>query len=490
MKKLFWIFLLLPLFFVIPVTQSHASVLFSDPVSGTLGTNWNPTGWTVDNQGVYGSDGVVSPAQYFKDFGTSDQILKLDINWHDSTSRVIFGCRANSNFSNIDQYNIKSGSNIILTEGLNGNYNNLGPGGITINFSGTHHYELDCLGSTATLKQDGTTIDTETIQSTSTGIRLFIGEGSSSTDSLSNVEVCDSAGCAAPTPTPTPTPAPGTIAASPASGTVTVGTPFNVDVVASGQAFNAAQANVAVSPNLSITGLHNATSNACNLQYTQTPSVSNPSFAGAIYNSSSTNCKVYTLTLNPTSAGTGTVTFTNASMKAYVDNSEILSGVQNGSYTINAAAATPTPTPPLSGLTITSPTETYLASFTLTGTKDANTTTVFVNGSSTGVTYPTSTTWQAPVTLTLGSNNTAGSNTFAVYGADGNGNQTATTTGTVSRHSLGDINGDGVVDLTDASLFAVDWGKTSNLTYILSDMNGDGSVDLTDLSILAKLEGQ
>ena len=57
-------------------------------------------------------------------------------------------------------------------------------------------------------------------------------------------------------------------------------------------------------------------------------------------------------------------------------------------------------------------------------------------------------------------------------------------------HKLGDINGDGTVDLTDASLFAVDYGKTdpSTFTYPLSDMNNDGKVDLTDLSILANLE--
>ena len=58
----------------------------------------------------------------------------------------------------------------------------------------------------------------------------------------------------------------------------------------------------------------------------------------------------------------------------------------------------------------------------------------------------------------------------------------------MNRHTLGDINGDGIIDLTDASLFAVDWDKTSGLTYNLSDMNSDGNVDLTDLSILAKLE--
>jgi hypothetical protein len=125
--------------------------------------------------------------------------------------------------------------------------------------------------------------------------------------------------------------------------------------------------------------------------------------------------------------------------------------------------------------------DTYHSSFTLTGTKDSAITSVFVNGSATSSAYPTSTTWTASIGLSLGSN------ILTIYGSDGT-NQTATQQTTVNLHTLGDINGDGVVDLTDASLFAVDWGKASNLTYNLSDMNDDGSVDLTDLSILAKLE--
>jgi len=59
-------------------------------------------------------------------------------------------------------------------------------------------------------------------------------------------------------------------------------------------------------------------------------------------------------------------------------------------------------------------------------------------------------------------------------------------------HMKGDIDGNGVVNLTDASLFAVDYSKTdpSTFTYALSDMNNDGQVNLTDLSILAGLEQQ
>lgn len=274
------------------------------------------------------------------------------------------------------------------------------------------------------------------------------------------------------------------ISASPSSSSVSVGTPFNVDVTlnsASDSAFNAAQSTVTVSSNLSVTGIHNAISNACNFQYTKHPTPTNPSFAGAIFGGSSTGCTVYTMTLTPTATGTGTIAFTNGSIKAYSDNSEILTGVQNGSYTIGNGP-TPTPTSGVSQLTVTSPLLTYLTDYTLSGGKDSAITHVFINSSETGVTFPTSTTWSVPETLSLGDN------TYTIYGSDDDSNQTATQTIDVNRHTLGDIDGDGVTDLTDASLFAVDWGKTSGLTYILSDMNGDGNADLTDLSILAKLE--
>jgi hypothetical protein len=139
-----------------------------------------------------------------------------------------------------------------------------------------------------------------------------------------------------------------TINTFPASASVTVGTPVTVNVVVDGggQAFNAAQATVAGSPNLAITSLSAPATNPCNFTYMQTPTRANPSFAGAILASSSTTCTVYTLTLTPLSAGTGTITLSNASVKAYSDSGEILQGVQNGTYTLVA----PTPTPTGNGL--------------------------------------------------------------------------------------------------------------------------------------------
>jgi hypothetical protein len=60
--------------------------------------------------------------------------------------------------------------------------------------------------------------------------------------------------------------------------------------------------------------------------------------------------------------------------------------------------------------------------------------------------------------------------------------------------TLGDINGDGTVDLTDFSIFASDFGKDTGQGAVLnspySDMNCDGKVDLTDFSIFASQYGR
>lgn len=272
-----------------------------------------------------------------------------------------------------------------------------------------------------------------------------------------------------------------TIVTAPATKDVTVGSPFAVDIVASSSAtaFNAAQATITLSSNLSITNVSTPVTGACNLNYTQTPSISNASFAGGLFGGSATSCKVYTLTLIPTAVGTGTVTITNGSLKSFDDHSELLTGVTSGTYTI--AAASPAPSPNFSQFTIDTGLYTYGTTIDLGGSRNASLTEMFINGSSSGINYPTSTSWMKSVGLTLGAN------TFDVYGEDASNVASDTQSITIHRHTLGDINGDSEIDLVDASLFAVDWGKTSGLTYVLSDMNNDGTVNLTDLSILAKL---
>lgn len=293
-----------------------------------------------------------------------------------------------------------------------------------------------------------------------------------------------------PSEAPTPTDAPDQIYAHPNPGNVYVGQPFSIDVgVRQGsEAFNAVQASVAVSSNLTIMNIENdMDGDECHLNYTKAPTTSDPSFVGSIFNSSSTGCDIYTLVLQPNAAGTGTIHFSNGSLKAYSDQSELFAGFQDATFTINDQLFQGV----FSGgpnVSVTSPLETYKTNYTLSGTKDSTITHVLINGSESGVTFPTDTTWQAEETLTPGVNKIPGDNTFTLDGIDVNGNHIATQHIDISVHAIGDINGDGNVDLTDASLFAVDFGKSSDLTYPLSDMNNDGIVDLNDLSILAKAE--
>ena len=312
-----------------------------------------------------------------------------------------------------------------------------------------------------------------------------------------------------------------TISTSPSSETFFVDQEFSVDLVidSGGDAFNAAQANVTVSNNLSIKSLTitPASLGGCNFIFVnlrKTPTVSDPSFAGAILNGSSLRCNLYTLTLQGTTQGTGTIALRSGSVKSYANHNEILLSMQDGSYSITVpitptptAIPTPTPTPtpvptvtptptptviptptetpiPLEVPTIDPmPSETYQASLLITGSKVPSVTTVYVNSSSADVIYPTTTTWQFPATLSLETN------TFIVYGQDSIGNISSSTSVEISRHRLADINGDGVIDLTDLSIFGSDWENTGTLNSPLSDMNSDGVVDLTDFSIIAKEYG-
>lgn len=146
----------------------------------------------------------------------------------------------------------------------------------------------------------------------------------------------------------------------------------------------------------------------------------------------------------------------------------------------------PTPTPlPVPSIN-TQPTVSYSSTINVSGTKDSSITTIFINDSSAGITYPDSGHWQL--------NNYSlsfGTNSISIYGEDSSYNQTSTTSISINRHKLGDINGDSNINLTDFSIFALDWLHSGiAILNSLSDMNGDGVVNLTDLSVFSSSYGK
>jgi len=126
-----------------------------------------------------------------------------------------------------------------------------------------------------------------------------------------------------------------TIVPSPNTGSYNK--PFTVNMVIDGHGdkFNAAQATVNISPNLTIQDL---TLGDCNFSFLHTPSVQNPSFAGVIISTYSTKCNVYTLTLVPKEKGKASVTLSKVSVKRYGDAANILSAAYNGSYTLTGVS--------------------------------------------------------------------------------------------------------------------------------------------------------
>lgn len=126
----------------------------------------------------------------------------------------------------------------------------------------------------------------------------------------------------------------GTINLSPSSGSFQPNRPFAVDVVIDEKeyAFNAAQATVTLSDNLSVSDV---VLGNCDFSFIKTPSVQNPSFVGVILGGLKKNCTVYSLTLLPSGSDKASITISDGSIKRHGNAAELLTAVQYGSYTID-----------------------------------------------------------------------------------------------------------------------------------------------------------
>lgn len=127
----------------------------------------------------------------------------------------------------------------------------------------------------------------------------------------------------------------GTISMSPDTGTYAVGQTFTVTVKIDGGGFpfNAAKASVLVSPALAI---QDVSIGDCGFAFVKPPVQSDPSFVGVILGGSAKSCSLYTLTIRPVLQGKGTITFVNSSVKSYKSAVDILTSIQNATFTVTA----------------------------------------------------------------------------------------------------------------------------------------------------------
>ena len=109
----------------------------------------------------------------------------------------------------------------------------------------------------------------------------------------------------------------------------------------------------------------------------------------------------------------------------------------------------------------------------LKGTKAAGTT-VYINTSSSNITYPTDTTWQANQILS------PGLNVFNILAKNNSGVSSSTVLVFVTLSNSGDITGDSVIDDLDLAKLVSNWGKN----WQSADFNHDNIIDDLDLAYL------
>lgn len=134
-----------------------------------------------------------------------------------------------------------------------------------------------------------------------------------------------------------------TVVVTPSTGSYNASFRINMVIDGNGDVFNAAEAIASVSAGLAI---QDVVLGDCNFSYISPPSAANLSFRGVALGKSLKKCTAYTATLAPVSQGSGSVTLSEVSVKRYGDAANVLSSVQNGSYTLTGTVSVNTATIP------------------------------------------------------------------------------------------------------------------------------------------------
>jgi len=212
MKKIVVLIVVL-LFFLIDTPIVKAAIIFSDSFSG----GYNPSLWGISSDGiapvpsVFGigdtNNGTVYVLRSIVPL-PSDEIVRFDVKINTTSSDLVFSCKDDNdiNFSNEKRAYMHGNGSFSLDAYING-------GGYSSglmpwnNSPGVHHVELNCFGSSMTLKEDEITLGSwdNGFTFSPNFVRFKYWGGNSE---FANYQLCDSAGCTSPTPSPTPTPTP------------------------------------------------------------------------------------------------------------------------------------------------------------------------------------------------------------------------------------------------------------------------------------------